>query len=146
MSSSDSNYKVGPGKPPLHTRFRKGQSGNPSGKPGPAKLTRQRFDRALCAMLDSEMAAVKDARPHGVLDSMVRRLALDALGGRMTAIQLILRQLDKEVARGDDSEAENVEAKVDATKADEEEEESDEQGAAAAPLEDYALWVKTHGK
>ena len=36
MSSSNKtppDYKVGPGKPPLHTRFRKGQSGNPAGRP-----------------------------------------------------------------------------------------------------------------
>jgi len=32
MSDADSDYKVGPGKPPLHTRFKKGQSGNPSGR------------------------------------------------------------------------------------------------------------------
>lgn len=28
-----SGYAVGYGKPPLHTRFRKGQSGNPQGRP-----------------------------------------------------------------------------------------------------------------
>jgi hypothetical protein len=32
MSDTDSDYKVGPGKPPLHTRFKKGQSGNPLGR------------------------------------------------------------------------------------------------------------------
>ena len=31
--SSDDEYKVGYGKPPVHTRFRKGQSGNPGGRP-----------------------------------------------------------------------------------------------------------------
>jgi len=32
-SESDySDYKVGPGRPPLHTRFKKGQSGNPCGR------------------------------------------------------------------------------------------------------------------
>jgi Family of unknown function (DUF5681) len=30
-------YQVGYGKPPVHSRFRKGQSGNPRGRPrGPA--------------------------------------------------------------------------------------------------------------
>ncbi len=42
-SPSPSPYTVGRGKPPLHTQFKKGQSGNPSGKPGPAKLAKQRF-------------------------------------------------------------------------------------------------------
>jgi len=32
MSDTVSDYKVGPGKPPLHTRFKKGQSGNPRGR------------------------------------------------------------------------------------------------------------------
>jgi len=30
-------YKVGPGKPPKHTQFKKGQSGNPRGRPRGAK-------------------------------------------------------------------------------------------------------------
>ena len=29
---AESGYKVGPGRPPLHTRFKKGQSGNPGGR------------------------------------------------------------------------------------------------------------------
>ena len=32
MADDEHNYKVGPGRPPLHTRFRKGQSGNPGGR------------------------------------------------------------------------------------------------------------------
>ena len=32
MAESESGYKVGPGRPPLHTRFQKGQSGNPDGR------------------------------------------------------------------------------------------------------------------
>ena len=32
MAESGSGYKVGPGRPPLHTRFQKGQSGNPGGR------------------------------------------------------------------------------------------------------------------
>lgn len=32
MPDSENDYKVGPGRPPLHTRFKKGQSGNPGGR------------------------------------------------------------------------------------------------------------------
>jgi hypothetical protein len=42
MAENESGYKVGPGRPPLHTRFKKGQSGNPGGrstKSLPALLT-----------------------------------------------------------------------------------------------------------
>jgi hypothetical protein len=31
MADDQHGYKVGPARPPLHTRFRKGQSGNPGG-------------------------------------------------------------------------------------------------------------------
>ncbi len=32
MADDEHDYKVGPGRPPLHTRFKKGQSGNPGGR------------------------------------------------------------------------------------------------------------------
>ena len=32
MAESENGYKAGPGRPPLHTRFQKGQSGNPGGR------------------------------------------------------------------------------------------------------------------
>ena len=32
MPDNQSDYQVGPGRPPLHTRFKKGQSGNPGGR------------------------------------------------------------------------------------------------------------------
>ena len=33
MSGDGADYEVGYGKPPKHTRFKKGQSGNPKGRP-----------------------------------------------------------------------------------------------------------------
>jgi hypothetical protein len=134
VTAGDSKYTVGRGKPPLHTRFKKGRWGNPSGKPGPAKLARQRFQRALHAALEAETADLKEARPRGNLDVMARRLTLDAAGGRMPAVKLILSELDKEIARGDATEAEDVE------------EESGAQSAAEPPVPDYALWLKAHGE
>lgn len=35
--AANSDYQVGYGKPPKHSRFRKGQSGNPKGRPRSAK-------------------------------------------------------------------------------------------------------------
>ena len=32
-SSSEQRYEVGRGKPPVHTRWKPGQSGNPGGRP-----------------------------------------------------------------------------------------------------------------
>jgi hypothetical protein len=41
------DYEVGYGKPPCHTRFRKGQSGNPRGRPASSKNLKTLLSKAL---------------------------------------------------------------------------------------------------
>jgi hypothetical protein len=41
------DYEVGYGKPPRHTRFQKGQSGNPRGRPGGSKNLKTLLSEAL---------------------------------------------------------------------------------------------------
>ena len=40
MADSKGDYQVGPGRRPLHTRFKEGQSGNPGGRPRPPARSR----------------------------------------------------------------------------------------------------------
>jgi hypothetical protein len=47
MSPNQRDYEVGYGKPPPHTRFKKGQSGNPRGRPAGAKNLKTLLTDAL---------------------------------------------------------------------------------------------------
>ena len=105
MTESTTTYAVGRGNPPLHTRFQKGQSGNPSGKPGAAKLAKQRFQRALYAALDGSEAELEQAPPGTVMAGVARRLARAAVSGRVPAIRLLLSLLDAESGKDADDEA-----------------------------------------
>lgn len=74
------DYEVGYGKPPVNTRFKKGQSGNPfGGKPG-RQTKRQLFDKLL-----HEVVTVTEQGQKK----------------RMTKLQLVLSQLINKAASGD---------------------------------------------
>lgn len=44
-SDGDNDYKFGHGRPPKHTRFKKGQSGNPSGKRKGTRSLRKELEK-----------------------------------------------------------------------------------------------------
>ena len=52
------DYKVGYKKPPLHTRFQKGQSGNPRGRPRGSK----NFSTLLTEALNEAVVVTEDGR------------------------------------------------------------------------------------
>jgi hypothetical protein len=60
MSDIESDYQVGPGKPPLHTRFKKGQSGNPRGQHA------QNLPVLLVAALNQPVAVTENGRRRQV--------------------------------------------------------------------------------
>lgn len=78
-TKDDAGYQVGPGRPPLHTRFQKGQSGNPTGRRKTVdhirKLAEQQSEKALnkiVELMDSSdervayMAATKIVEIAGI--------------------------------------------------------------------------------
>jgi len=81
--------KVGPGKPPRHTRFKPGQSGNPSGRPKGSK----NFATILQQQLRKKVTITVDGKPKRVTiqEVIARRLANDSMKGTTKAMELLIR-------------------------------------------------------
>lgn len=90
---SDGNYEVGRGKPPRHSRFQKGQSGNPAGRPKGALGLRaafmEEFSRTVTGRENGrEVRATKAQMVAKVL--LARAVAGDAKAIQMVC-QLVLQ-------------------------------------------------------
>src|SRR6185436_20899389 len=82
------DYPVGYGRPPVHTRFKPGQSGNPKGKPkGQKKLA------AVFRDILNEQVSIRegDKVPKvSKVEAMFRAIALKAMKGDPKAFQTIV--------------------------------------------------------
>ncbi|WP_312733852.1 DUF5681 domain-containing protein [Brevundimonas sp.] len=94
MSSSKNG--VGYGRPPIATRFKPGQSGNPNGRPKGSKNLMTLLDQAL----DQKVAGTINGVPTRISrrEAAMLRLADKAAGGDLKALYLLFK-LDRE-ARG----------------------------------------------
>ena len=86
-------YKVGKGRPPLETRWKPGQSGNPKGRPQGAR----NVSAVLSDVLRQRVAVTENGKTRRmpVLEAMMRRLANDALRGNPAAIKLLLSIVER---------------------------------------------------
>ena len=89
MSNVDEteDYEVGYGKPPKDGQFKKGASGNPSGRPKkPAD-----FDSALMRALDVREKIIENGKAKVVTkrDLAATRLANEAASGKLPAIRVV---------------------------------------------------------
>ncbi len=97
MSSEPNEfYEVGYGKPPVATRFQKGRSGNPSGRP---KTVLEQFDPAkLLEAIDNEEITVFDkGKPKRMTKAEIqfRQLFAKAIGGDLKAARLIAKMANE---------------------------------------------------
>jgi hypothetical protein len=100
MSDEDGNtggfgseYKVGPGKPPLHTRFKKGQSGNPKGRPKGAPNMQTLVDEVLgrIVVIRENGDAREVTAAHAVMLKMLEAGLADHHPSRAYILDLIMK-------------------------------------------------------
>jgi Family of unknown function (DUF5681) len=86
--SNGRDYEVGYRRPPRHTRFKKGQSGNPKGRP--------RGSRRLAQLLNKALSRTVVVNEHGrqrritMLEAIFAQPVTKAARGDQRAIQLLL--------------------------------------------------------
>jgi hypothetical protein len=100
--------KVGPGRPPRHTRFKPGQSGNPNGRPKGSK----NFATILQQQLRQKVTITVDGKPKRVTvqEVIARRLANDSMKGTTKAMELLIRltSAKSDAGAGNDAARETV--------------------------------------
>lgn len=93
MSKQDPDYEVGYGKPPKHSQFKKGRSGNPKGRPKGAKgvvaSIKREMERKVTIREGGQKVTISKA------EAVAKRILAKALSGDAGALKLLL-QFDAE--------------------------------------------------
>ena len=88
MSGQNSEYQVGYRKPPQHSRFKKGQSGNPRGRPKGSQSAARLARRIL-----SEKIVIKENGKRRTItrrEAMLKQLANKGIMGDLRSIREVL--------------------------------------------------------
>ena len=96
------DYAVGYGKPPLHTRFQKGKSGNPKGRP----RGRKNMSTLLSSALNASIVVVANGRRRKITkrEAIVTQLVNKSAAADLKATQIVLAML-RELESQDDGSA-----------------------------------------
>ncbi len=91
------DYATGYGRPPVHSRWKPGQSGNPKGRPAlsgdPAENAHKLFNEQIVVPLHGKPTRMT------VGEAFVRQMMKAALAGNPTAIRQVLRLNEKHLER-----------------------------------------------
>jgi Family of unknown function (DUF5681) len=90
-NSRDSDYQVGYGKPPQHTRFKRGESGNPTGRPKGSKNLTTLLEKEL----KQRVVVTENGRRRRITkqEAMVKHLVNKAVSGDRPLMQLLLDEI-----------------------------------------------------
>ncbi|HEX3666948.1 MAG TPA: DUF5681 domain-containing protein [Rhizomicrobium sp.] len=91
---------VGYCNPPVETRFRKGQSGNPGGRPGPRRALERRFEAALGEALLASPEALVSREPGSAFAGLAEGLVCGAVLDDPQALALVLGLMPGRGRRG----------------------------------------------
>lgn len=87
------DYEIGYGKPPPHTRFKPGQSGNPRGRPKKTTDLQKLFERELGKIV--RVTENGQAKTRTVREAFVISVVSAAFKGDRDARRLVLAQMEK---------------------------------------------------
>lgn len=99
MSDSGDDYEIGFGKPPKSGQFKKGQSGNPKGRPKGTKNTLSLIEQIL-----NEKVSIREGGMQKEVtktEAMVMRMAQKAMDGDIKAMERLLMYAEKIDKRND---------------------------------------------
>ena len=90
--SDDKKYDVGYGKPPQHTRFKPGQSGNPKGRP---KKVGASISETFWKEINTMVIVTENGKSRKIskLEAMAKRHSVKAINGDPKSTELCLRAM-----------------------------------------------------
>lgn len=97
---SDSAYHVGYGRPPMHTRFKPGQSGNPRGRKRKKTTIVEEINKGLQSRVS--VNTVDGTKRMTKMEVIVNQMLSKAMGGDLRAAKLAL-ELTSSVAQPSDT-------------------------------------------
>jgi hypothetical protein len=109
-TSGQTDYKIGKGRPPQHTRWEKGVSGNPGGKKKGTLNLETTFQEALLRPVTVTVDGEK--KVISVLEALVMRLLDGGLKGDIKAINSILDRIERLIGSDPKQEPETSEEDV----------------------------------
>jgi len=141
--SRPKEYLVGHGKPPVHTRFVKGRSGNPSGK----RRRPRNFEAVILKILGEkvEIGEQGKRKRYSKLEVIAKQLVNRCVAGDRAWLQPLLPILLREIPKGGSGRPNTGETRPDSKLADQEAQQALARLTPKEQTQFFALLAKARG-